>query len=155
MEITKLVYDSANQQKLIKFFQEVDNLFDPPLKERIKKRSNPRFGLEDYSEKVLKHSNTFAIIVDGNIVGSIMIYDNDDVNKKSYIPLLAIKKDFQGLGYSKKLLNLAIQQASNSKMNTIYVKTWYGNKLAAKLYQSLGFSLVDNNTNDLVLVKKL
>jgi ribosomal protein S18 acetylase RimI-like enzyme len=128
--------------------------FDPPLFERINKRSDVN-TIESYALKLLTKGNVFTFLEQEIIVAIIAIYTNNSNDKEAYIPLLSVKKEFSGKGLATLLLERASNCAIENNMKVIYVKTWMGNKNAIALYKKNGYNIVKNDGFSLTLKKEI
>jgi ribosomal protein S18 acetylase RimI-like enzyme len=155
MEFVELRNNILNQDLLTNFFVEVNNYFIPTLSHRILNKSDGVTDFSEYSKKVLKLAKCLVILENNQINGIVIIYTNDSINKKSYIPILAVKKESQGKGYSKKLMGKAIEKARLEGMKEVIVKTWSENKIAIKIYERLGFSVIEERGNGISLKLKI
>jgi len=73
-----------------------------------------------------------------------------------------LKKEYRGMGIGKRILELCIEFAKESKYDSIYLETFPNMKEAQKLYKKLGFNFLENslgntghNTNEIWMLKKL
>ena len=139
--------------QLIEYLNSVQNDFNPPLFDRISNRSTV-FSIEDYVKKVINNGTLLYTVHQDQISGLVVIYHNDYSTYNAYIPFLSVKKEFSGNGIAKFLVNEAIKLASESDMHEIKVKTWKENLAAQKVYQNLGFEIIET-INDLTLIKKI
>lgn len=133
-------------QRLEQFLTEVQNMFAPPLFERIQSRSNTD-NINQYVNKVLKNAITIICEFENEIVGVIILYANDFVIRTAYIPILVIKNEFEGNGIASNLLKIATQEAIKNNMVRVTVKTWKKNTPAINLYKKNGFDfkVVEND----------
>ena len=69
------------------------------------------------------------------------LYCNDQINKKSYIPLIAVKREFRGKNIATNMLKIALKIAKDSGMQYIGIHT--NNKIAYQCYLKSGFDLID------------
>ena len=101
-------------------------------------------GISRYEEK----TKLYAIINDETIVGMIGIgYDEDGIS--GYMNPLMIDEKYQGNGYAREALKLAIQKLKDDyKVTEINIGHRKGNIASGKLYESLGFYIVDEDEND-------
>lgn len=101
-------------------------------------------GISRYEEK----TTLYAIKNDELYVGMVGIgYDEDGVS--GYINPLMIDEKHQGKGYSKEAMILAIEKLKNEYMvSEIHIGHRKNNMKADKLYESLGFTIVDEDEMD-------
>ena len=101
-------------------------------------------GISRYEEK----TTLYAIKNDELYVGMVGIgYDEDGVS--GYINPLMIDEKYQGKGYSKEAMLLAIEKLkSEYKVSEIHLGHRKNNMKAGKLYESLGFIIIDEDEMD-------
>lgn len=91
--------------------------------------------------------NTFDVIVaikNNDIIGFTTLNKKSDV--LSDIGLVAVSKEFRGLGIGKKIINESIWRAKQSGFNEIQVVTQLENIAAMRLYTSTNFK-IEKTTN--------
>lgn len=101
-------------------------------------------GISRYEEK----TTLYAIKNDELYVGMVGIgYDEDGVS--GYINPMMIDEKHQGKGYSKEAMLLAIKKLkSEYKVSEIHLGHRKNNMKAGKLYESLGFIIIDEDEMD-------
>lgn len=101
-------------------------------------------GISRYEEK----TTLYAIKNDEIIVGLIGIgYDEDGIS--GYINPLMVDEKYQGKGYSRDAMMLAIEKLKNDyKVPEIHIGHRKTNTVAGKLYESLSFIIVDEDETD-------
>ena len=82
-----------------------------------------------------KRDNIYILEINGKIVGSVAIYDNE-------IDDLIVGKSYQRAGYGEALLQFAISymQSDNVSPIVLHVADW--NQGAIKMYMKNGFAIV-------------
>jgi ribosomal protein S18 acetylase RimI-like enzyme len=100
---------------------------------------------EKIIEKICSYAEVQIAYEDGP-VGYCAIYANDLNSKVGYITLIGVKKDYQGLGIGKRLLNAAIETAINQGMNRIKLEVYRENRDAINFYQKNGFEFTGEET---------
>ena len=68
-------------------------------------------------------------------------------NKGTELDNMAVRKDFQGKGYSKLLIKKAIILAKKNKSKSIFLNVWSKNLKAISLYNKNGFYVIDVKKN--------
>lgn len=101
-------------------------------------------GISRYEE----HTTLYAIMFDEIIVGLVGLgYDEDGIT--GYINPLMIDEKYQGNGYAKKAMILAIDILKNEyKVSEIHIGHRKVNVAAGKLYEKLGFNIVGEDEQD-------
>ncbi len=86
-----------------------------------------------------KTSQRLMAVIDGVVVGLVRI-DSIDYNNKSVCVGLDIHKDHRGKGYAKPIYNSVLRDwFDNKDFNRVWLMVVEYNKVARKLYKSLGF----------------
>lgn len=138
------------KDEILLFLQKVDSLFPIKLSDKT--------DLTTLAEKFISLGTVFSISENEDIVGLIAGYNNDDVNLKAYISVLAILPEYQGKGYASKLLLDFTEDCKRKKIKRIELFTHKTNENAIKLYKKKGFSIDKLNTerpNDIKFYKDL
>lgn len=101
-------------------------------------------GISRYEEK----TTLYAIKNDETFVGLVGLgYDEDGVS--GYINPLMIDENHQGKGYSREAMLLSIDKLKKDyKVSEIHIGHRKEDYIAGKLYESLGFTIVDEDEND-------
>ena len=101
-------------------------------------------GISQFEE----YTTLYAIVCDNINVGLIGLgYDEDGVS--GFINPLMIDAKYQGHGYSKEGLKLAINILKNEyHVPEIHIGHRKENITAGKLYQTMGFEIVDEDEQD-------
>lgn len=96
--------------------------------------------LDFYYER--EDSEILYILEDNVFAGFIWIIDTDDVISQEKFALylyIAIKKEFRGKGYSKKLMEKGKELCQQKGINQIRLTVRTENPTALNLYNSVGF----------------
>jgi ribosomal protein S18 acetylase RimI-like enzyme len=64
-------------------------------------------------------------------------------NESGYIHKLCVRRDYSGLGLSKKMVEFAIEECRRRNVHYLRLDTGRSKKKLCNLYESLGFQLVD------------
>lgn len=151
-----MIIKTANRQdkgKIRAYLMEVQNDFDPPLLNRIGKKSSVK-TVDAYINKIFRFGSVLYFDQRQEIGGIVVIYANDKINKNAYIPLLSVKRKFSGQGIAALLIKHCLALAEKKEMKDVIVKTWKTNKPAIHLYDKMGFAVMES-IEDIVFVKKL
>lgn len=149
-QIDHLLNSPFNVSAFSEVLDEMNSLFDPPLAERILKRSNVS-SMKDYINKVLKHGNIVIQYNQQEIEGTILFYANDLKDFRAYIPVLGIRTKYHRTGVGNDLLKRAIEIIKSRGMHTISVKTWKKNEAAIALYKKKGFKIIKSDHFEVVM----
>lgn len=78
------------------------------------------------------------------------------IEKKSlYLSRIAISEDFQGKGYSTKILKYFEGEAKNKGYSHISLHVHFSNKKAISIYKNYGFHIENNDYDYFILLKEI
>ncbi|MEN3043920.1 MAG: ribosomal protein S18-alanine N-acetyltransferase [Candidatus Hydrothermales bacterium] len=85
-------------------------------------------------------SNYFTVLeLDGKIIGYLIA---GEYEKSYYLKNIAVKREFQGLGYGKILLKDLINKARRELKRYIFLEVRISNERAIKFYERFGFKKI-------------
>lgn len=93
---------------------------------------------EKRKEFLDNRDNLFLLLDNEKLIASIIVYNNGSIDDAFVLP------SYQGKGYGKKIVRFAINKAIENGSNCISLGAIDWNTRALKLYQSLGFSIVQS-----------
>lgn len=124
----------ATEEELLKFLQLVDKDFPVPLSEKTELTllSSKFFNLGDVI--IARDSNN-------DIAGIVAGYLKNGQNGLGYISVVAVKKEYRGLGLSKQMLSRYLLYCNDNceTIDAIHIYTTTDNIYALEVYRSLGF----------------
>lgn len=138
------------EDELFIFLQEVDSLFPIKLSDKI--------DLKELSSKFLSVGTIFSIYDENKLVALLAGYNNDFVNSKAYISVLAVLPKHQGKGYASQLIRDFTKDCKNKNIKRIELFTHKTNENAIKMYKKNGFMIenVDSSRiNDIKFYKEI
>lgn len=100
------------------------------------------FIVQDYFQNVIKDEKNILLgyIVDKQIIGYIFLKNIiKDENAGYLIDGLFIEENHRRKGYAKELLEYSLNLLKKENPTFIEINVLYANKVARKLYKSLGF----------------
>lgn len=118
--------------ELLIFLQNIDEDFTPCLSDKV--------VLSDYVAKIMEKADLIIERGEGDIRGLVVLYCNDEINRKAYISLVGVSTLYRNQGIAKRLMKQAIQIVKKKKFRTLGIHS--NNPVAIRLYQSLGFSIL-------------
>lgn len=145
MEIKNLFEIENFEEKILNFLKEIDNEFKIPLSKRV--------SLDEYMYKIKTLASSYVILDNNKIIASIIFYKNDNTNKKAYVTLVGVLREYQKRGIAKLLLEKCIFDTENSSMRIIGIHT--DNIVAKKVYEEYGFKEVSEINGRYYLEKNL
>ena len=126
----------ANLEKIQTFLAQVNDEYRPPLDTKV--------VLCAYAEKILDHSILFVEEINGiGIVGMVVLYCNNENEKRAYIPLVGVLPTYQRRGIAKRLMQEAIVYVRQQGYKVLGIHS--NNMVAVKMYTKLGFIVKDDS----------
>lgn len=116
-----------------KFINSINEDFIPPFTQRV--------NIEAYYNKLKQYSTAILCKHENRIVGMLLMYDNNIVDRYAYITFTAVLAEYRGKGIATKLLKQSFINAKEHNMNSIGIDT--SNADAMRLYKDVGFKEVD------------
>lgn len=151
MKKFRLQHNGFTVDELYSFLIKVDNLFPIRLSEKT--------DLMTLAEKYYNFGECIGVCDDNDEILALAAgYINDESGLCAYISVLAVKPEFQGFGFSKKLLSGFIHLVVDRGFRIVSVHTHKTNFKAYKVYYDLGFRVSDENKerkDDYYLIKEL
>ena len=120
-----------SHENFVKLLKQFGDLLPDPMSERV--------NLDEYSEKWSKHADILLAFDKNKIVGIKVLYANDQKTKSAHGLLLSILPEYQGQGIGRQMDLLSIKLAKQRDLTKISLFVHYENRVAIKLYTSLGF----------------
>lgn len=127
-------YDSE-YSLLVEYLQRVDSTFPDSLSNRT--------SLQNYACKLLDKANIFSVKVDNTIVGLVAGYIDNRIGQQSFISVVSVLPDYQGMGLSKVLLNCYLKYADRQDVSEVFLYVYKSNYRAINLYEGLGFVMCE------------
>lgn len=136
-------------EELENFLNAVDKDFPVPLSEKT--------NLSILSNKLIQRADIFAKRVNGNLAGVAIGYITNSTTNISFLSIVAVKKEYRGLGISKEIISQYLKTVKEKETFTgVEVYTKEENTVAVKTYKSLGFVIYkpenEPRPNDLHLI---
>lgn len=108
------------------------------LDEQFAKRLQQVVNLDDYSIKLSNNASFVVAVCDGEYVGMIAYYFNEN-KREFYIPYLCVKSSYRKLGVADLMMNKICFEADKKGYN-ISLEVRKDNVSAIKLYEKHGFN---------------
>lgn len=119
------------KEDIYTFLKEIDQDFPTPLTSKV--------DLNDYTDKILDRAEILSVFKEYKMVACVVLYCNDIVNSRAYVPLVGVLKQYRGQGLAKGLVRAAINMAKSRGFNILGIHT--ESDSALHLYQSMGFDI--------------
>lgn len=98
-----------------------------------------RLDVDAYAEKVIKHGTVLLAMAEQVSLALAAMYANDQDTKRAYVSLLAVRPELRGRGIARELVNACVENARESGMMCIQLRTPETNTRAMQLYARAGF----------------
>ena len=127
---------------------------EPPPRDIIEK---PELKLytEDFGS--LPHDIAFGAVCGGRIVGAVwcrIMTDYGHVDDLTPSLAISLYSDFRGQGLGNRLMRAILSELRSRGYRQVSLAVQKAN-YAVKLYRSLGFETVSENTEEFIMIKKL
>lgn len=129
--------------EMLTLMYQVDNEFSPPLSQKR--------NIDLYVDKIIKNAVVFCIWDQESLVGFVALYCNNLIDKIAYITMVAVHTQYRNKGLASNLIVSAINYAKKVGFKKIQLEAYKSNFVAEKLYQKLGFSVANQNSNSYLL----
>ncbi len=126
------MYKIQSFQKMVEVISECDYAFLKPIMERN--------DVETLLNKIWNRGIVVAAKENDETIGYIAFYSNDTTTAEAYITLLAIKPEFQKMGYGKGLFKKCVDMSSGYGMKKIRLEVNKNNLSAINFYYHIGFT---------------
>jgi ribosomal protein S18 acetylase RimI-like enzyme len=111
--------------------------------------------IEKYVDKIYLNSTIIPYFIDGNMIGMISYYNNDDTKKKSFLTLILIAKKYQGKGIGKLLLETSCADLRKNGFKSYILEVLKTNTKAIKLYEEYAFQIKEEREETWLMEKTL
>jgi ribosomal protein S18 acetylase RimI-like enzyme len=132
--ISPIIYRSneASEAEVAAHLYRCDADFMPPLSNRIE--------IDNYAAKIVSNANRLEAWADGNLIGLVAIYCNDQKDFLAHITNVSVQKEWAGKGVGSSLTQQAIEFAKKSGAKKICLEVDCNNTQAIALYKKIGFT---------------
>ena len=132
--ISPIIYRSneASEAEVIAHLRRCDTDFMPPLSNRIE--------IDSYAAKIVSNANRLEAWADGNLIGLVAIYCNDQKDFLAYITNVSVQKEWVGKGVGSSLTQQGIKFAKKLGAKKICLEVDRNNIQAIALYKKIGFT---------------
>ncbi len=121
------------------------------LDEQFAKHLQQVVNLDDYSIKLSNNASFVVVVCDGEYVGMIAYYFNEN-KKEFYIPYLCVRSSHRKLGVADLMMNKICFEADKKGYN-ISLEVRKDNVSAIKLYEKHGFKVSNESDIKICMIK--
>lgn len=146
----RLINNEEQRKRLKEFLYTINHYFYIPLDNKV--------NFNDYATKVLSRGIVLYAECNKNIIGILLGYANDMIEKKAYISTFGILDNHKSQGIGRRLLLEFKRVAIHNGMKRLALYTHKTNQDALRFYKNNGFKEeIDpsNRDNDIYLECKL
>ncbi|MDY0142786.1 MAG: GNAT family N-acetyltransferase [Bacteroidales bacterium] len=129
-----IIDKSIGKDNVVEILTQYDSYFIPKISERN--------NLIEYAEKLASNATFIIAKKFNNIAGFAAFYFNQ-APKSSYLTLIAVNKDFQGLGIGKSLINELILFCRTKNSTGIMLEMRANDSKLLNFYTKLGFEITE------------
>lgn len=129
--MVKYLLNEASELEIVKHLLLCDDNFLPHLSDRV--------NIIDFAQKIVSKAVRFEAWSEGELVGFVAVYCNDNENSIAYITSVSVLKEWMGKGIAGLLIKQCIEYVEMSGMKQISLEVSSDNFSAIKLYKKNGF----------------
>ena len=141
-EACRFCIDESTEKDIRAHLLCCDAQFSPPLSRRV--------DIEEYSRKIRERGLTFEAWNGDTLVGLVAAY-LDIPDRRCFITDVSVREEFTGKGIAESLMNECLGYARHSSISSIALEVSPDSRPAIKLYEKLGFRLVERRRNTLLM----
>lgn len=135
------VMPPSDMARLRKVLTELDRVIIPPLSDRV--------DLNEYAVKLAALADIFYLKKDNQDIGNCAVYLNS--TERGFISSIAVKKEYQGKGLGRNLLEKVRDIADSRGISEIRLEVFKNNSHAIVFYERMGFHVVDRKNDWIVM----
>jgi len=114
-----------------------------------------QIDLDDYARKLINHACIDLVLSDdGRVVGIQAYYANDRVTRKAYATFFSLEPECRGTGIAKQMMQALMDTARANGMSVIEGKVAKGNARARALYETFGFAVTAEVSEEKVIMSQ-
>jgi ribosomal-protein-alanine N-acetyltransferase len=121
----------------------LDSEFDPPLSSSI--------DISAYTQKIVEKATIIDFLENGELIGFIAFYCNDNINKIGYLSMLAVAKEKRGNGLAISMINSAIENLKRKGFQKFRLEVYKTNLKAVRLYEQYGFTIIQQTNHSYIM----
>lgn len=108
-------------------------------------------NVDDYITKLVNNAEFIAAFHGEICQGFVAYYCNDVASRVAYITLVLVVPDYRGGGLGQSLVNFVLIHAKKKGFLQCRLEVGSNNEAALALYKKLGFIIIENRVNKLLL----
>lgn len=105
----------------------------------FKPRLDSYVNIKEYALKIYSIAERIEAWVQGNLVGLLAVYLNNEVSKEGFITNVSVEKDYHGRSIGSELLRRSLALAAGKGFISVKLEVFSTNKAALRMYEKFGF----------------
>lgn len=143
MEMVKL----ESEEAVFQFLKRYDASATRKISDRVQ-------NLEEYSEKLFEYAENYVIYQEGETAGFFSFYNNDIIEKRAYLTLIAIETRYQGMKLGSCAIDFICEKCRKNQMNRLCLEVDKKNTSACQFYRKKGFQMTGDASVDSFYMEK-
>lgn len=140
----------SNINEIIEYIKGHENDFPIPLSQKV--------NIDEYVYKIQNNGKMVICYNANQIIALVFYYSNNIEEKKGFISLVSVDKNYRKRGIAKKMLEIVFDNMKKRGMQLCEIPTHSTNQKAINLYTSLGFKQKENyvyENGNILLIKEI
>lgn len=125
--------NSATAREIAGHLGRCDDLFIPPLSSHTE--------IDGYAQKIRRHAVRFEAWAEGNLVGLVAAYLNDEERGVAYVTNVSVEARYRRTGIASELIARCIRGSERRGFERIELEVDGSNTAAVDLYRKHGFAV--------------
>lgn len=110
--------------------------------------------IKSLSSKYYTYGLCFGIKVRKEVAGFVSCYVNDTKNRRGFLSIIVVKKEYQGLGLGALLLDIVLTSCKLNNIDELVLEVEANNTEATRFYYSRGFEMNQTKEDGVLVLKK-
>ena len=123
--------------RITAYLKKIDTIFPVPMSSRV--------DIEAHARKVLSRGVVFTAEINGNIVGILLGYANDQLNGCGYLGTLGVSEAYRNMKIGARLVRRMKEYSREQGMHMLVVHAHRDNTKALRFYRNNGFAETDED----------
>lgn len=108
-------------------------------------------NVDDYITKLVNNAEFVTAFHGETCQGFVAYYCNDLASRVAYITLVLVVPDYRGVGLGQSLVSFVLIHAKKKGFVQCRLEVSSNNEAALALYKKLGFRIIENRVNKILL----
>jgi ribosomal-protein-alanine N-acetyltransferase len=134
--------NESTEKDIRRHFLRCDPQFSPLLSKRV--------DIREYSTKIREKASTFEAWERDTLIGLVAAYMNIPEHR-CFITNVSVVTDFTGKGVAARLMTACLEHAKAAEVTSILLEVSPDSRPAIQLYKKIGFQVVENRRDVLIM----